>query len=141
MYMNEHAYLLESAETIKGDARPNLVLEHGASKCPNRSEYKVEFVDLLGCVRGCVLRCEQSLQEVAQGLDHTAVRHRRDLLEPVAKVVQTGRNVPVKQDGQVGSFRLHFSSVNPALDVAAPGGYREDIDTSKQYQYRVILHC
>ena len=51
-------------------AHTHLVLEQESSKRPDGCKHKVQFVDLLGSVRWDVLRSEQRLQQVAQGLDH-----------------------------------------------------------------------
>ena len=57
----------------------HLVLEHGPSKGPDGSKDEVELVDLLGGVWWGVLRAEQGLQQVAQGLNHADVSDRRYL--------------------------------------------------------------
>ena len=58
---------------------------------------------------------EESLQQVAQCLDHAHFLHRCDLLELARPDgVQEDRDILVKQDGQVGPFRLDFTALNPA---------------------------
>ena len=47
-----------------------LILEEKSTKCPNSREDKIEFVDVLSGVWGCVLGSQEGLEQVAQGLDH-----------------------------------------------------------------------
>jgi len=78
-----------------------LVLEEAAAERPDAGEDEVQFVPLLGTVRGCVLRGKQTLQQVAEHLQVTVVTNRRDLLELGA---EARRNVLVKENGEIGAF-------------------------------------
>ena len=82
-----------------------LILEDKSSKGPNSCKHKVQFIHILGSVRGGVFGSEESLQQVAQCLDHAHFLHRCDLLELARpNVVQEDRDILVKQDGQVRPF-------------------------------------
>ncbi len=59
-----------------------LVLEHGSPKGPDRSKDKIELIKFLRTVWRGVFWSQQTLQQVAQHLDHTLLRDRDDLLKP-----------------------------------------------------------
>lgn len=59
-----------------------LVLEHGSPKGPDSSKDKIELIKFLGTVWRGVFWSQQTLQQVAQHLDHTLLRDRDDLLKP-----------------------------------------------------------
>ena len=102
---------------FKGEkVQTHLVLEHGTSKCPNCSKHKIEFIYFFGSIVGDVCRCEQGLQEEAEGLDHAGLCDRSHFLEANSQGLKTDWNVSVKQDCQVCLFRLHLATVDPALD-------------------------
>ena len=93
-------------------------MEEKPSKGPDGAEDKEKLVDLLAGVRGRVGWRLQSLQQVAQRLDHAHLLYRSDHLEAVRTVdVQEDRNVALKQDSEVGLLRLHLTLVNPTLDI------------------------
>lgn len=50
-------------------------------------------------------------------LDVGNLHYGRDLLEAGSQHLQTHGHVLVEEDGQVGSLRLDFALVNPALNV------------------------
>lgn len=58
-----------------------LVLEHGATKGPDRSKDKVKFIKLLGTVRRRVVLCQEAFQEVTQHLNHALLRNGDNLLK------------------------------------------------------------
>lgn len=62
-----------------------LVLEHGSPEGPDRSEDKIELIKFLGRVWRGVFGSQQTLQQVAQHLDHTLLRDGNDLLKPERK--------------------------------------------------------
>lgn len=61
-----------------------------------------------------VLWCQQALHEVKKVLDHGALRNGGDLLEAVFELLQAGRQVFVKQDGEVSLLRLDLPCLYPA---------------------------
>jgi len=64
------------------DSSKNLILEETASKCPDAAEDEVELVPFLGAIMRSILRCKDTLQQVAQHLQVTNVSHWSDLFEP-----------------------------------------------------------
>ena len=92
----------------------HLVLEHGPSEGPEAGEHEVELVQLLGRVGWCILLGKEALEQVQDHLDDRDLGHWSDLLKPDAKLVQAGGQVLVKEDHQVGLFRLHLAPLNPA---------------------------
>lgn len=59
-----------------------LVLEHGSPKGPDSSKDKIELIKFFGTVWRGVFWSQQTLQQVAEHLDHTLLRDRDDLLKP-----------------------------------------------------------
>lgn len=53
----------------------HLVLEQGATKGPDSSKDKVQFINLLGTVRRGVVLCQEAFQEVTQHLNHALLRN------------------------------------------------------------------
>ena len=58
----------------------HFIFEEKATKSPNGSKDKVELVYVFGSVRGCIVRGEQSLQQVAQSLDHAHLKGMEDYM-------------------------------------------------------------
>lgn len=59
-----------------------LVLEHGGPKGPDRSKDKVELIEFLGTVRRGVFWSQETLQQVAEHLDHALLSDGDDLFKP-----------------------------------------------------------
>ena len=114
----------------------HLILEHAAAEGPDAGEDEVEFVQLLGAVRGRVLLRQQALQQVAQHLHVRDLHDGRDLLEAVAQHVQAGGDVLVEEDRQVGALRLQLSRVDPAEDVPE----RKTICTMNDFVHVDVSH-
>lgn len=114
----------------------HLILEHAAAEGPDTGEDEVEFVQLLGAVRGRVRFRQQALQQVAQHLHVRDLHDGRDLLEAVAQHVQAGGDVLVEEDRQVGALRLQLSRVDPAEDVPE----RKTIDTMNDFVHVDVSH-
>ena len=91
----------------------HLILEHTRAESPDAGEYKVQLIQLLRTISRCVLFRQQALQQMTQHLNVRDFHDGGDLLEAGAENVQTGRYVLVKQDGQISTLGLLFTSVDP----------------------------
>jgi len=80
------------------EASPYLVLKETASEGPDTAEYKVQLQMFLGSIQTNVLRCEHTLEVVAESHHVVAVSYWCDLLEPHTHHLETQRDVLVKQD-------------------------------------------
>ena len=94
-----------------------LVLKHTSTKCPDSSKDEVEFIKFFVAIRRSVLWREQDLQQVTQCLNHTDVYNWSYFLETDTKCVKACWHIFIKQNLQICFFRLHFSCVDPTLDV------------------------
>lgn len=76
--------LCDHSVNVSHAQRPTqyLVLEHGSPKGPDGSKDKIELIKFLGTVWRGVFWSQQTLQQVAQHLDHTLLRDGDDLLKP-----------------------------------------------------------
>ena len=92
----------------------DLILKETAAKRPDTAEDEVQLVPLLGAVGWSVLWREHALEQVTQHLQMADVCDRRDLLETEFHHFETCRHVLVKENRQIGAFRLHLSCVDPA---------------------------
>lgn len=80
---------------------------------------------LLGTVKGCVCGVEKAVEKVTQHLDMRHLHYGGDLLEAGAYVLQTGRDVLVKQHHQVRLLRGVLSCLYPTghIPKTVPQGY------------------
>nr|CAD7257237.1 unnamed protein product [Timema shepardi] len=101
----------------------DLILEHGGSKSPDAGEREVYLVPLLGAVGRYVVRGEQAVQEMTEGLDVDW----GDALQTVAaEHLKTRRDELVKKDQEVGLLGLLRTSSIPARDTVAGVAVRND---------------
>lgn len=91
----------------KRSGATDLILKEKPTKSPDGTEHKEELVDLLVGVSWCVIYCQESLQEITQGLDHAHFLDGSDHLEAIGAMdVQQDGDVAVKEDRQISLLGL-----------------------------------